>query len=499
MTIRDKYQEKGTQALQIAEAVAHMPEVIAAMHQQHPSTTIQPITERLRRELGTQFIVVANMNLIRYSHPNPKLIGKKMVGENDQDDLDGQTSITTAAGTLGLSIRGKAPIFDANSQQIGVVSVGFLVRNIWKQIAVDLTDVVGLSTVAFAFSLIGAHLLSGHVKRRIFGMEPYEIAYMVQEQSSILQSIQEGIVAVDSQGHITACNQQAHKILGLTQSEVLGQYLRDVVPHRRLCDVIAHGPDFVDQPMIIGTTLIVVNRVPVQLNDEVIGAVVTFRDKMQLDQMEERLRDIEHYADALRSQRHEFMNRLHSIAGLIQLGEYELVGQLIDEINGEQNQLLAYFANRIRDPAVLAIIIGKIHTARELGIQLTVDPESELADHCPQREIVVTVLGNALDNAFEAMAALPSHDREPTVSVYVSDAADEIKVSVRDSGPGIDPRLGNRIFDDGVTTKGAGRGFGLSLCSQLVKQANGELSIVSSARGAVLEMVIPKGSLADVS
>jgi two-component system, CitB family, sensor kinase len=497
ITIKDEFQDKGEQSLQIAETVADMPQIIQAFHAKNPPSIIEPLVERIRRNVGAEFIVVGNMQLVRYSHPDPSQIGKKMVGGDDEIVLQGKASITKAVGTLGLSIRGKAPIFDANHRQIGVVSVGFLVSDIWKQIGMSLMEVIGLSTGAFLMTLLGAHLLSGHVKRQIFGMEPSEIAQLVQEQSAILQSIQEGILAVDSTGHISACNQQAKRILDLEAHDLLGKEPEDVVPNPRLCTVISDGPDYVDLPMIIGNTMIMVNRVPVLLNNEAMGAVITFRDKMQLDQMERRLEDIERYADALRSQRHEFMNRLHTISGLIQLQEYDLVRELIDDINGEQHQLLSFFAHRIRDPAVLAIIVGKIHRARELGIQLTIDSASKLSEHCPHRDVVVTVLGNAIENALEALAGERTKSREPMVTVYLNDEGESFTLTVKDTGPGIHPQLGSRIFEDGVTTKGPGRGFGLSLCSQMVANANGKLSILSSSQGAILEMVLPKGEIVE--
>ncbi|MCL6444223.1 MAG: sensor histidine kinase [Alicyclobacillus sp.] len=492
-TVQDEYRERGNQALQIAETVANMPEIVAAFADPQPSRIIQPLAEKIRRETGAQFVVVGNMRLIRYSHPNPKEIGKHMVGGDDALVLSGHPSITEAVGTLGLSIRGKAPIFNGQHRQIGVVSVGFLVDDIWRQTTKLLVKVLGLSGGAFLLSLVGAHLLSGHVKRSIFGMEPHEIAYLVQEQASILESIAEGILAVNQEGRITACNSQAQKLLGLTGGHALGRHMSDVIHHPRICALLEDGPDRVGIPMIVGTTMVIAERVPVQLNNTPIGALVTFRDSMELERMQKRLADIEQYAEALRSQRHEFMNRLHTISGLIQLQEYNLARELIDEISREHNHLITYFANRIRDPAVLALIIGKLHRARELGIKLLVDPESSLSESCPHREVMVTVLGNAIENAFEAMMQEKSSERDPVVNVFLSDADSRVRVVVEDAGPGVHPALGNRIFEDGVSTKGPGRGFGLSLCYRMVAQAQGKISILSSPRGATLEVELPKG------
>jgi two-component system CitB family sensor kinase len=497
MFIQNQFQETGQRALTLSKTVASLPEIIEAFHETDPSTTIQPITKDIQHETGAQFIVVANMKQIRFSHPNPLLIGKAMDPDpgDDQKVLNGQESITEAKGSLGYSVRGKAPVFDSQHQQIGIVSVGFLVSDIWNRILGFLLRTTLLGLVGLAIGLWGAYLLSGHVKRQIFNMEPFEIALLSQEQACILESIREGILAVDDQGKITACNYEAKRIIGLSdEDEVVGKFVHTILPNSRLPEVLEEGVPHTDQPMIIGNTLIIANRVPVTLNGRVIGAVASFRDKIELEQIDQRLADVGRYADALRSQRHEFMNKLHTISGLIQMGEYHLVRQVVDQVNDEQQQLLQFFMTRIHDPAVVGTLIGKVHRARERGITLNVDSNSQIAGPCPHREVVVTVLGNAIENAIEAMTGQNFSARQRVITVYLNDQADELILHVKDSGPGIDPELKARIFEDGVTTKGPGRGFGFTLVSRLVSNVGGRLSILSSDEGATVEVMLPKNS-----
>ncbi|MCL6594538.1 MAG: sensor histidine kinase, partial [Alicyclobacillus sp.] len=334
--VQTHFHEKGEEALNVAETVASMPQVIAAFHQSNPAAVIQPLAEEVRKKTGAEFVVVGNMQLIRYSHPNPQMIGKTMVGNDDDGVLRGEPSVTRAVGTLGLSVRGKAPVFDINHQQIGVVSVGYLVDNIWREILAALLKLAALCAGGAALSLLGAHLLATHIKREIFDMEPAEIAFLTQEQAAILEAIREGIVAVDDKGRVVACNRQAKRLLGLEPQEVLGKPLATAVPHGRLRELLEAGPSGMDQPMVVGNALVVAHRVPVLLHGRPIGAVATFRDKVELDQLDRRLADVERYAEALRSQRHEFMNRLHTIAGLLQLGEYESARELIRHVHHEQ-------------------------------------------------------------------------------------------------------------------------------------------------------------------
>lgn len=495
MFIQTQFQESGQRALNLARTVAGLPEIVNAFQRTDPSAIIQPVTKNIQQETGAQFIVVANMDQIRYSHPNPTLIGMAMNPDpgDDQKVMTGHESITKGRGSLGYSVRGKAPVFDAQHHQIGIVSVGFLVSDIWNRILGFIVRSIGLGLVGLALGLWGAYLLSGHVKRQIFNMEPFEIALLSQEQACILESIREGILAVDDNGRITACNHEAKRILGLPSSdEFIGQYVHNVVPDSRLPEVLEEGVPHIDQPMIIGNTLIIANRVPVLLDGKVIGAVASFRDKIELEQIDQRLADVGRYADALRSQRHEFMNKLHTIAGLIQIGEYDMVRQVVDQVNDEHQRLLEFFLNRIRDPAVVGTLIGKVHHARERGITLTIDSNSHLTDPCPHREVVVTVLGNAIENAIEAMAGQRSTVRQQVITVYLNDEGADLVLRVMDTGPGVEPELLDKVFEDGVTTKGPGRGFGLTLVNRLVSNIGGHLSIVSSPEGTSMEATLPK-------
>lgn len=499
IVIQMKFEEAGQRALSIAQIVSEVPIVINAFKEPNPSAIIQPYVEDLRMDTGAEFIVVGNMDLIRYSHPDPEKIGQTMVGNDDEQVLKGRNSITQAVGTLGLSVRGKAPIYDETNKQIGVVSVGFLVKDIWNQLLVYLFAIAGIGVIGAVIGLIGAYLVSGHIKKQIFNMEPAEIAFLTQEQAAIMESIREGVLAVDINGRVTACNQEAKRILELeTEQNIAGRPVISVVPQSRLLEVLATGTSHFDQPMIIENTLVVVNRIPVLLKGRVIGAVATFRDKMQLDQIDQRLADVRRYVEALRSQRHEFMNKLHTISGLITIQEYDMARKLIDQVNNEQQQVLEFFLARIQDPAIVGILIGKLHRAKELGIQFAVDPRSQLQDPCPHRELVVTILGNAVENAFEALANWKRPTREAQVLVNIEEVEDRLVITVKDSGPGIDLVIKDRIFEDGVSTKGEGRGFGLALLFRRIMLIGGKLSIGSDSEGTILVASLPGyGNLPD--
>ncbi|MFY4775751.1 ATP-binding protein [Metabacillus sp. RGM 3146] len=491
--VHREYDEDGVNALSVAKTVAGLPDVIQAFKKPDPALAIQPIAENIRKKTGAQFIVVSNMNLIRYSHPDPSKIGKHMVGDDDKQVLRGKGSISQATGTLGLSIRGKYPVYDNQHHQIGIVSVGFLIQDIWKKLTSLILEIIGIGAIALIVGLIGAFWLSGHIKNQIFNLEPHEIAFLTQQQAAILESIREGIIAVDTNGKITTFNREAKNMLAEETGPIIGKAVTSILPGSRLTEVINEGTSHFDQPMIIGNSLVVVNRIPVKLNGAVIGAVASFRDKLHLDQLDRRLADIGQYVDTLRSQRHEFMNKLHLISGLIQMKEFKLVKELIEDVHSEQQNMLDFFLARVRDPAIVGVLIGKMHRAKELGIQLTITDDSKVPEVCPHRETVLTLLGNAIENAMEAIKTIEKETAPAaSITIHIKEEAERLFIEVSDTGPGIDPELGDQIFEDGGTTKGDGRGLGLALVTRLVSRIDGRIFMISSPEGATLQVSLPR-------
>ncbi|MFB7641412.1 ATP-binding protein [Peribacillus butanolivorans] len=491
MFVSNKFSETGERALTVAKTVASLPQIVQAFHEQNPSSEIQPLVESVRLKTGAEFIVVGNMDTIRYSHPNSARIGEYMVGEDNEIVLKGKESITNAKGTLGYSVRGKAPIYDQNHQQIGIVSVGFLDKNIWSQLHLFLLKLIGIGALALLFGLSGAYILSGHIKKQIFNLEPYEIAFEMEKQSAIFEAIREGVIAVNSEGEVLTCNREAKKMLGMNDAEIIGTELSTILPMSSLPEVLNKGIPQNDQPMIVGNTLVISNWVPVIMSEKVIGAVSTFRDKLHLEKMDQHLDDIGRYVDTLRSQRHEYMNKLHLISGLIQMSEYDLAESVIKQVNEEHQSTLQSYLTKIRDPAIAGILVGKAHRAQELGIRLHIENESFVSESCPHREIVITVLGNIIENAFESIQLSSFKHESPAVTIFIKEEIDQLVINVLDNGPGVEPAIKDSLFKDGVTTKGKNRGFGLAFIFRLISNINGLITCDSSLKGTKMVVTLP--------
>ena len=313
--IDDQYKQR---ALAIAYAVAATPDIVEAMNDPEPSKTIQPIAEAIRRSVGADFVVVANKDGIRYSHPNPENIGKH-VSTDPNPTLAGDVYVGYQEGTLGRSLRAKVPIV-SGGDVIGIVSVGFLDAQLAQKLAQALPTMILTVLLALALGIGGSLVLARRIDRQTFGLGPREIAGLLEQRDAMLHGIREGVLALDLTGHVTLANDEARRLLALSGS-VEGTALDDVVPEGRVRDVLDGMASGTDQVVLAGGRVLVANRMPVTVRGAAVGAVVTLRDRTELEGALRELDTERGLAQALRAQAHEFSNKLHVVGGLIELGD----------------------------------------------------------------------------------------------------------------------------------------------------------------------------------
>jgi PAS domain S-box-containing protein len=483
----------GRAALNVSKTVS-LTGVVQQGLKQLQSQEIQQYAERVRQATGASFVVVGDHEGKRYSHPVPERIGKYMVGgDNEQALVHGQSYISRAVGTLGPSLRGKVPIFSSAGEIIGVVSVGYLIETMRDVIQPYQQRLLLWIFGLFGVGALGTWLIAREVKRSIFGLEPYEIAGLYRERTALLESIREGIIAINEKGEVTVMNQQAAQILGFTPEEALGKPIEMMLPETRMLEVLKTGKGEHDQEMLIQEEEVIVNRVPILEQEHVSGVVSSFRRAQDIDRLVQELTSIREYSQALRAQTHEYSNKLHTLAGLIQIGATKEALELIGRESSGYNALLRQLSDQIQDPFLSAIIVGKYHRAMELKTQLELDPESWMSNigHSSRSEKIVTILGNLIENALEASA---SEEGQKKVSLSMTDVGNELIFEVEDSGSGISEEQQKTIFDEGFSTKtGTGRGIGLQLVQKNLIQLDGHLTIgESSLGGARFTAYIPK-------
>ena len=486
----------GRNALNVSKTVSLTTVVHEGLKNKN-STQIQLYAESVRKATGARFVVVGDHEGRRYSHPVPERIGKLMVGGDNPRALErGEAYVSKAVGTLGPSMRGKVPIFANSGKVIGVVSVGYLQETVESVTEGYLQRVLLWVFGLFLFGGIGTWLIARNVKQSIFGLEPVEIARLFRERNAILDSIREGVVAINDKGQVTMLDHEAAKILKIPPESGIGTSIESILPQTRMLEVLKSGEEQFDQEMIIGDIEVIVNRVPIWQNDRVAGVVSSFRRKDEIDRMAQELTQIQEYSEVLRTQTHEYSNKLHTLAGLIQLGSHQEALDLIGRETSGYQELLGTLAETVPEPLLSAIILGKYNRAQELRINFQLDPESRMIDIPKKinREKIVTILGNLLENALEAAQENTSGKR--TVQLSMTDFGNDLIFEVEDSGPGIEDESVDLSLQHGFTTKsGTGRGIGLSLVHENLKYLGGHLTVVHSSLGGMrFTIYIPKHS-----
>lgn len=483
--------EVGDKALAVANTLAKNSKLIEAFETDSPEEIIQPWTHAIQKDIDAEFIVVGNKDEIRYSHALEDRIGKKMVGDDNERALEsGESYISKKTGSLGLSIRGKAPIIKDN-EIIGVISVGYLLDDVKKLVREKNQPIVILFIVFLIAGVIGSIFIAKHLKNLLFNMEPYEIAESLLQKEAILKSTKEGIIAIDSENKISLINDSAKEILKidhLPSSTIINHDLNHYVniPLRKY----ATDEPIVDREVIINHDIILMNTFLLKDNQSIYGAVATFRRKTDLEKVTKELSTITQYADGLRAQSHEFSNKMHTISGLLALNHIDEAKAFIKEDYQTYATQHDIMTTTINEPSIQALLIAKYNQANEKGVSFILDEDSHLerVHSVKYRDVLLKVLGNLIDNALDNI------ENDSIIHLLITDIGKDIIIEIDDNGLGISDEARNQIFDDGFSTKEEpGHGTGLYIIKQAVKLLDGNIFLeTSELGGACFVVIIPK-------
>lgn len=481
---REIQDDIGNRALTIGRSIAEMPEVRENILNARPSDVLQPIAEDWRKSTGAAFIVISNMNQIRLSHPIFQNLGTPLTNLYRDPVLSGQEYIYIAKGSLPPSLRANVPIFAMEeNRQIGFVSVGFYVDDIYNNVLAGGKNVLYALVIALVLSILGSVLVAKNIKKAIYGLEPYEIATILREKEATLDALREGVVAVDVAGTVRVVNNEAAAIMGKKPEEMFGQPITGFMADLHLELVIGSGEALYDHEQRVNDIIILANVVPTIVDGQVAGAVIAFRDRTEISRLAEEMTGVHRFVDLLRAQTHEFKNKLHAVAGLIQLGAYEQAVDLITENYAASQGEFEKLRYTIKDAVTFGLLVGKMSRARELGIEFIVTPDTEMLDLPGQLTSgdMVIILGNLIENATEAAAGAINK----RIILCIREEEAGLEIIVQNSGPWINESLGERIYARGISDKGAYRGYGLALASEKVKVNNGVISHCNLPGGGV--------------
>ena len=488
-TLQHEFEQRALAVARTVAADRGLGDLVAAREQ----PLVAQIAAAQQSATGALFVVVTDDQGIRLAHPNPGQIGRPVSTDPDPA-LAGQEVATIERGTLGLSARGKVPLRDSTGTIVGEVSVGFTADSItdalWSLNAVAIP--AGLLAVAIGavFSL----LLARWLKRATFGLEPAELADLLRERQAVLYAITDGVLAVDHLRRVTMCNGEAQRLLG-TPIEA-GNQVDDLELPARLAESLRRqGPENVIA--VQGDHVLVGRYRKVELDGRDLGGVLTLQDRTDLEQLTSELAAVRSMTSALRAQRHEFANRMHTVMGLLQAGVPDLMAgratparapdparaAILDAVEYLQSSTQFSAADQVSTTQALqsntirAFMAAKIAHAAERGVRLRLSEESWVPQKLVAPVEVVTVLGNLVDNGTDAAAAATVRPAVVEVDL-LSDGADLV-VSVANSGEGIAADKAEAIFVQGVSTRGPGRGLGLAIARSTARDLGGDLELAN--------------------
>jgi two-component system CitB family sensor kinase len=495
--LNQQYEQR---ALAVAESLASQRSLQEAVSSGDPGGVssrgvLQRMASAAAVSTNAKFIVITNAAGIRYSHPDPALIGQPVGNDPEPASSEpyrtGQPWTGIQPGTLNLTARGKAPIF-YDGKLIGQVSVGFPVQDVSRQMAGALPGLAAYLLAVLAVGVLAALGLSRRLKRQTFGLELGQIAALLQEREAMLRGIREGVLGYDKNERVLLANDPARRLLGLPPVSV-GRPLRELLPPGRLADIVTGEIQGNDLLVLTGDRVLVANRMPIQHDHRRhLGWVVTFHDRTESESLMRELDDAIGLTETLRAQSHEFANRLHTVVGLVELGHYDEAVQFVTDVSTARAELTDQLQAAIGDSKLSALILAKVSLADERDVRLSVAADSHVDSSIADSSEVLTVVGNLIDNAIDATAQAP---QPRWVELTVVSAEADLLVRVRDSGPGVPKEMREAIFTDGVTSKssvtGARRGLGLALVRQIVVRRGGMISVGHDG-GAVFTAVLPR-------
>ena len=472
---RDARAEATDKSVAVARAVADSPAVVEALVLAEPSTRLQPFAEQVRRDTEVDFVTIMALDKTRFTHPDPANIGKPFIGDLG-DAPQGGLFTQEYAGTLGPSMRAVVPVRGPAGTVVALVSVGITVDSIQERLRSDVVSIGIASVPVLLIGLVGVWLLSRRLRRQTHGLGELEITRMYEYYAAVLHAVREGLLLIDPAGTVQLVNDEARRLLGLPD-DVVGRRVQDLGLAPGLVRAALSPEAETDDLYVAGERLLVVSSGPARWDGRSVGAVVSLRDHTELQSVTGELAAVRGLTDALRAQNHEAANRLHTVVSLFETGEPELAVEFAtEELEGAQ-QLTDLMVRAVGDPAVTALLLGKTAAARERGIELTV--LGELDVDVPPRDLV-TVVGNLVDNAFDA---LDGHDGPRRVRVGLGGSAEVPVVTVEDSGPGLSPEEAEHALERGWSTKAEGRGVGLALVHQVARRHGGAVHVGRSDLG----------------
>ncbi|MCT2593979.1 Spo0B domain-containing protein [Streptomyces sp. N2-109] len=504
---------EGRRVTALAEQLATTPLVRSQLLRPVPQEALAPLVNSTQTQSGVTSVTVADADGRVVSSTDPTMIGSRLPRSEGAAEGRGWSGPLTLHGSRERVAQ--VPVLGVTREtlgrHLGTVMVGEADPRVWQRLGGASSYLLAYLSIASGLGVAGSWLLARRVKRQTLGLEPREIAGLAEHREAMLYGIAEGVVALDPQHRLTLVNEMGRRLLDLP-SDCVGQSLDGLGVDGRLRDVLAGtgagadtgevtgGAGRRDEVVVRHGRVLVMNRMTVTKDGRPLGSVTTLRDRTELARLEREIGSFRSTSELLRAQAHEFANQLHTISGLIQIGESDEVVRYIRALNQRRQSLDVALSRRVRDTAVAALLTAKASLAAERRVALRVSDRTALDRLAPEDAAdVATVVGNLVDNAVDAAAA-PGAGHEAWVEVELRQDASSVEIVVRDSGPGVAPELAREVFSHGFTTKAARqgeRGIGLALTRLVCERHGGEISVTNTPEGAMFAARMTVSHLTD--
>ena len=485
--------QKRDQNLQnVAEAIAHSPilnmEKVSGEEEAHKDI-LMGYLDSLKDTLDDiDVISVVSCDNIRLYHSTHELIGTIYDGTIPEFKENNREFYTAYdSGPSGTQRRAYSAIYDSEGNYIGFVMAIMLMENIKAETFQTLTFYALITLAAVLIELILSAELSSSIKKSLHGYEPDVFSAMYQVRDNILESLDEGIIAIDKTGSVQFVNNAAVSMLGSGQNtgvkNIVGAPLGNICDGTLFDHTLKSGEkEFNIREPRLGRSDILIDRIPIKDDNGTVGAVGILHDRAEYTKLMEDLTGTRYLVDAMRANNHDFTNKLHVILGLIQMGMYDKATSYIENITIVQRTTISKIMSAVSEPAVAALLIGKAARASELNIKFVLREGCNYSksDYPLPDSMLVTVIGNLIDNAFDAMndnKAVFDKPKELMFGIYSKPGA--LLITTDDTGVGIDPADIDRIFENGFSTKGTSRGTGLYQVKTMVDELGGTITTES--------------------
>ena len=431
-------------------------------------------------------ISIVNKNNQRFYHTNHSLIGTQYDGEQpDFSPVEKTFYIVNTNGPSGAQRRAYSALYSETGEYLGFIMVIILTEHVNENITQIITTYAILAVVAIVIELFITSRISKSIKNSLLGYEPDTISAMYLVRDNILESLKEGVIAVDKNGTILFTNNSAVKMLdkSSTATEFIGKNIEQI-KNGNVIKTVLNGSEkeFGIQGQRMDGTDVIIDRIPIKHEEDPIDTICILHDRAEYTKLMEDLAGTRYLVDSMRANNHDFTNKLHVILGLIQMEMYDQATSYIENITMVQRASISKIMNCISEPALAALLIGKTARAAELNVKFTLRDGSHFSNtdmHIPT-EVLITVIGNLIENAFESMNAKepnPSNPNELIIGLFSKE--DSILITVDDTGLGISEENKQRIFENGFSTKGENRGTGLYQVKTMVENLGGLITVDS--------------------